>query len=111
MIIDKKTHFEDDNTIGYVDIIFESSSVLKTTYFPKKEKLYVHFKRGGTYSYLNVNNNLFEQFVLADSQGKFLAKEIKSKPKDFPYKKEFTLSEREINEINNLIKEHKENNG
>lgn len=107
MIIDKKTFKDDDGSVGYIDVVFDSSNILKTTYFPKKSKLYVHFKRGGTYSYSNVSEEFYNLFESNDSQGKFLSKEIKTKPKDYPYKYEFKLKDYEIQEINEIINQYK----
>ena len=38
----------------YVEAIYESSNILMSTYFPEKNKLFIHFSRGGTYSYSNI---------------------------------------------------------
>lgn len=109
MIILREEKIEENNEIGYIDVIFDSSNILKTTYFPKKSKLYIHFKRGGTYSYLNIDSEFYNKFENAESQGKFLAKEIRPNAKKYPFKKEYTLQEYEINEINIIIENHKKN--
>ena len=64
----------------YVEAIYESSNILMSTYFPEKNKLFIHFSRGGTYSYSNINESLYVDFEKADSQGKFFIANIKKNP-------------------------------
>lgn len=94
----------------FVEAIYESSNILMSTYFPQKNKLYVHFNRGGTYSYTNVDEELYKLFENADSQGKFFIREIKKNPSKYPYAKEYTLTESEIKDAKRVIKEHNERN-
>ena len=108
MLVDRKEYTEPDNSVGYIESIFDSSNILKTTYFPKKNMLYVSFNRGGTYSYSNVRHELYEQFEQAESQGKFFVEEIKKNPNKFPYAKEFSLRDSEVDSIKKIIREHKE---
>jgi hypothetical protein len=105
MLIEKKVLGPEDDQ--YVEAIFESSNILMSTYFPKKNKLYIHFNRGGTYSYTNVDNELYEEFEKTESQGKFFQQKIKSNPLKYPYAKEYVLTETEINNAKQIIKEHK----
>lgn len=90
----------------YVEAVFDSTNILKTTYFPHKERLYISFKRGGTYSYGNIDQELYDDFEDAVSQGVFHADRIKGNPR-FPYRKEFTLYPSEIKEADDLIKNTK----
>lgn len=110
MLIQRKEHQDEDGSLGYIESIFESSNILKTTYFPKRERLYLSFNKGMTYSYGNVSKDTYEKFENAESQGKFFVNEIKKHPEKFPYRKEFTLYPSEIEGYNNIIQEHKEKN-
>ena len=108
MLINKKIVYDNDNAIGYIESIFDSKNVLKTTYFPKTKKLYISFSRGKTYSYQNIDNELYNKFEEAQSQGLFFNENIKNK-KEYPYYTEFSLIDSEMNEINKILKEYKEN--
>ena len=110
MIVKRKEFLEESKEVGYVECIYDSSNILKTTYFPKKDRLFIYFKRGGTYSYGNVNNKLYEEFEKSDSQGKFFQVNIRNNSKDFPYRKEFNLTPSEINDCELLIENFKKNN-
>ena len=103
MLVDKKIHYENDE-IGYIESIFNSGNILKTTYFPKQQRLYIAFKRGQTYSYGNVPNELYEEFETAESQGKFFHKNIRNND-TYPYRKEFTLYPTEVSEAKKIIEE------
>lgn len=107
MLIRKKI-IEDDKDY-YVESIFDSSNILKTTYFPSNKRLYISFGRGQTYSYGNIDEDLYKKFENSESQGKFFIQEIKKKPDVYPYKKEFSLYPREIEDIKRIINEHKNN--
>lgn len=105
MLVEKEITMDDETTIGYTTAIFDSSSILKTIYFPQTNKLYISYKRGGTYSYGGVDNETYEKFELSESQGKFIANEFKKNPKKYPYLKEFTLTEGEIKDLNSKIED------
>jgi hypothetical protein len=90
----------------YVEAIFDSSNVLKTLYFPHKKRLFISFKRGGTYSYSGISQELYDRFEAANSQGMFHAVYIKDNNK-YPFRKEFTLYPSEINDIDKVIEEKK----
>jgi hypothetical protein len=108
MLIKKETKGEVGDQ--FIEAIFESSNILMTTYFPEKNKLYIHFNRGGTYSYTNVTENIYNAFEMADSQGKYFLTEIKKNPNKYPYAKEFSLTNSEINNAKQVIKEYNERN-
>lgn len=55
----------------------ESSNVAAIGYL--KPDLYVRFHGGGEYRYSNVPENLFHDFMAADSKGGFLSSHIKGK--------------------------------
>lgn len=108
MLVERK-EFVDTNTndIGYVESVFDSSNILKTTYFPKDERLYLSFNKGQTYSYGNVSKELYEQFEKAESQGKFFIQNIKKHPDKHPYRKEFTLYPNEIQDLMEVVETNK----
>ena len=94
----------------FIEAIYESSNILMSTYFPNSNKLFIHFSRGGTYSYTNINESIYKDFENADSQGKFFIANIKKNPNKYPYAKEYKLTESEINNAKQVIKEHNERN-
>jgi len=107
MILEKKEYGTEANGT-YIECIYDSTNVLKTTYFPMLKRLYISFNRtGGTYSYSNINEDLYKEFENSDSQGKFFASNIRNKPNDYPVRKEFTLYPSEVEETKVLIKEYK----
>ena len=110
MLIEKKIHKDEDETIGWIESIFESSNILITTYFPKKNKLYISFKRGGVYSYGNITEEMYTEFEECESQGVYFTKNIRNKS-DIPFYKEFKLLGGEIDRAEQVIKEYKENEG
>jgi len=106
MLLQKKNILNENKELEYVDVLYDSSNILQTTYFPEQERLYISFNRGGVYSYGNIDKKLYEDFENAESQGKFFAKTIKKNPDKYPYRKEYTLYPFEIEKLN----EEKENN-
>jgi hypothetical protein len=106
MLVERKEHREVDGNIGYVESVFASENVLKTTFFPKSQRLYIAFSRGHTYSYGNVTSEMYEEFENCDSQGKYFHKNINNNQKH-PVRKEFTLYPNEINELKLIVEEHK----
>jgi len=107
MIVEEKKFQEEDGTIGYYEGLYDSSNILGTTYFPQKNTLYISFNRGGVYSYSNVTEELYEEFKNAESQGKFFAKEIKSQPNKYVYRKEFTLYPEEVKAMKEVVENSK----
>ncbi|MFW6220020.1 MAG: KTSC domain-containing protein [bacterium] len=103
MLVDKKTFFDPDESIGFYECVFDSSNVLKTTYFPKQNRLYIAFKRGHTYSYSNITHKIYHEFENAKSQGDFFNEKIKTKPQLYVYRKEFTLYPDEVKELNEIV--------
>jgi len=106
MLIERKEILDKDNSIGYIESIFNSDNVLKTTYFPNKQRLYIAFKRGHTYSYSNISKEIYNEFEKAESQGKYFYSKINNN-KLYPYRKEFTLYPNEVNEIKKVIEDNK----
>jgi hypothetical protein len=110
MLIEKREYGTEKTGI-YIESVFDSTNLLKTTYFPILKRLYISFTRGGTYSYENITEELYKEFEGATSQGKFFTEKIRSKSDQYPVKKEFTLYPSEISETKKLIKEYKLKNG
>lgn len=106
MLIQRKVNGVIDDQ--FVEAIYESSNILMSTYFPKRNKLFIHFNRGGTYSYTNVTEDVYNNFENADSQGKYFLQEIKKNPSKYPYAKEYKLTDSEINNAKQVIQEHNE---
>lgn len=112
MIVEKKIQYylnEDsngnkENRIEYIDCIYDSTNILKSTYFQDNNTLYLYFNRGGVYRYLNVKPELYREFEMCESQGKFFASKIRNK-EEYPYSKEFTLFKHEIDDANEAIEQ------
>jgi hypothetical protein len=62
----------------------ESSNLKTTIYDTESNKLIVEFKNGFKYEYDEVPHNIYAQFRLSESQGKFFNTQIS---KTFKYKK------------------------
>lgn len=103
MLVERKEIRVDDGEIGYVESVFKSDNILKTTYFPEQERLYIAFSRGDTYSYGNISPEFYEEFENAESHGKFFYKNINKKQK-YPYRREFSLYPNEMQELREVIK-------
>lgn len=109
MIIKEDKYYDDDKSLGYIDVVYESSNILQTTYFPKQKKLYISFNRGGVYSYNNIDEELYDNFVHAESQGKFFHINIKKNVDKYPFNKEYSLYPEEITKYKKIVDEHKSN--
>ena len=103
MLIERKEILNEDKSTAYIEAVFNSDNVLKTTYFPHIQRLYIAFSRGHTYSYGNISRELYDEFEASDSQGKFFHKEINNKLK-YPTRKEFTLYPREVEDLKETVK-------
>lgn len=62
----------------------QSSNIKKTEYDTETKKLVVEFNNGALYEYDEVPHQLYTQFRLSESQGKFFTTKIS---KAFKYKK------------------------
>lgn len=60
-----------------VNVIYESSNIVASTYDKTKKELNVIFKNGGNYTYQNVPPTDYFRFETADSQGKEINTTIK----------------------------------
>ena len=108
MLVERKEINKEDGSIGYIESIFKSDNILKTTYFPEIQRLYIAFNRGNTYSYGNISPEFYQEFEDAESHGKFFHQHIKNNINKYPYRKEFTLYPTEIDEVKKIIEENKE---
>jgi hypothetical protein len=105
MSIERKEVLNEDQSIGYIESVFNSDNVLKTTYFPQSQRLYIAFSRGHTYA--NVSPEMYQEFENADSQGKFFYKKINNN-NAYPYRKEFTLYPNEVKELKTIVEARKD---
>lgn len=110
MLLERIEHKDKDGSEGFIECIYDSSNILRSTYFPKEKRMYVSFNKGIVYSYGNISKTLYEDFEKADSQGKFFIEQIKKKPEEYPYRKEFTLYPTEIKIINEKKEQLKKEN-
>ncbi len=62
----------------------ESSNLIKTEYDSENKNLITTFKNGSKYEYYDLPHNIYAQFRLSESQGKFFNKAIS---KVYKYKK------------------------
>lgn len=62
----------------------ESSNLIRTEYDSETKKLKTTFKNGVLYEYEDVPHNIYAQFRISESQGKFFNTKIS---KSFNYKK------------------------
>ena len=108
MLVERKEVKKDDGSVGYVESVFKSDNILKTTYFPDIQRLYIAFSRGHTYSYGSITPEFYQEFEDAESHGKFFHQHINNKTK-YPYRKEFTLYPTEIDEVKKIIEENNTN--
>jgi len=108
MLVTEKKFQNEDGSIGYYEAVYDSSNILQSTYFPEQRRLYISFNRGGVYSYENISLDMYAKFKANESQGKFFAKEIKSKPNEYPYRKEFTLYPQEVKDLKEVVEKNKE---
>jgi len=106
MLVERKEVLDEAGGVGYIECVYESDNVLKTTYFIGIHRLYIAFSRGHTYSYGNVSKELYDEFEAADSQGKFFHQKI-NKNKLYPFRKEFTLYPREVQELKQIVEDNK----
>jgi len=106
MLVERKEILNEDKSIGYIESVFNSDNVLKTTYFPGAQRLYIAFSRGHTYSYGNVSREMYNEFEAADSQGKYFHAKINNKSK-FPTRKEFTLYPNEVRDLKQIVENKK----
>lgn len=106
MLVERKEYQEKDGNRIYIESVFKSDNILKTTYFPESQRLYIAFSRGDTYSYGNITPEFYQKFEDAESHGKFFYKNINNN-KAYPYRKEFKLFPYEVEGLKGIVENHK----
>lgn len=107
MLVERKEYVDEETgAVGYIEAVFNSGNVLKTTYFPQSQRLYIAFSRGHTYSYGNFSKEVYDEFESCESQGKFFYKNIANSGK-YPTRKEFTLYPTEVQELKQIVEDNK----
>jgi hypothetical protein len=109
MLVERKEYQEKDGSLGYIESVFNSGNVLKTTYFPNNQRLYIAFSRGDTYSYGNISPEFYQEFEDSESQGKFFHQKINNN-RAHPVRKEFTLYPNEIKDLKQIVEDKKQQN-
>lgn len=102
MLLDRK-EIQKEGSDLIIEGYYDSSNILKTSYIPSKEFMFIFFQNKLVYSYSNITKELYEAFENADSQGKFFINEIKKKPKLYRYLREYKLYEFEKQDIITII--------
>ena len=108
MLSKRKEIIDSDGSLGYIESVYFSDNVIKSTYFPKTKILYLTFNRGAMYSYTNIEQELYDEFESVDSQGSFLHSTILKKT-NHTITKEFTLYPEELMEIKNYRNSNENN--
>lgn len=98
----------DDDSLGYIECVYDSTSILKSIYFVQTKLLYIAFGRGNMFSYTNVPMDFYDEFESSESQGVFFSKNI-AKNKKYPVRKEFKLITSEMDEIKKIIGDYQLN--
>ena len=106
MLVERKEYAEKEGNRIYIESVFKSDNILKTTYFPDSQRLYIAFSRGDTYSYGNITPEFYQEFEDAESHGKFFYKKINNN-KSYPYRKEFKLLPYEVEGLREIVENHK----
>lgn len=63
---------------GFIEVLYESSNIVRSTYNIEDKTLGIVFKSGVEYFYEDVSSKDYYAFELADSQGKVFNTKIKS---------------------------------
>ena len=106
MLVERKDYQDKDGSLGYIESVFNSDNILKTTYFPKAERLYIAFSRGHTYSYSNISLDKYQEFEKNESQGKYFHQKINNN-KAHVVRKEFTLYPNEVKDLKQIVENKK----
>src|SRR5271169_975773 len=106
MLVERKNYQDTDGSLGYIESVFNSDNILKTTYFPKSERLYIAFSRGNTYSYNNISLDKYQEFEKSESQGKYFHQKINNN-KSHVVRKEFTLYPNEVKDLKQIVENKK----
>ena len=111
MLLDRKEIKRENDKTTLIEALYDSSNILKTNYIPEKNYLFIFFKNKLVYSYSNVTRDLYENFERAESQGVFFRNEIRKKPQEYNYLKEYKLYDFEKQDIMELIESLKSEKG
>ena len=65
----------------------ESSNIRRIGYDGDKRRLYIQFKSGATYRYLNVSGETYHTLMGSESLGRGFATLVKGNPEEYPYLK------------------------
>ena len=65
----------------------ESSQIRSVGFDAEKNEMEIEFKPGSIYKYDNVTQELFDEFMRAESKGKFFGQAIKSNSEKYPFTK------------------------
>jgi len=96
---------------GRTTTTYLSSNILKSEYDKGKNQLEVVFKGGGRYLYEEVSPTDYMRFETADSQGKVLNANIKSKPTTKLDSVDSKPIEKNVDELKNLYVKELANEG
>jgi hypothetical protein len=56
----------------------ESSNIKAVAYNEEAKELLVEFHSGGTYTYFDVDKDIYDKFLASDSKGKFFHKYVRN---------------------------------
>lgn len=107
MLLNRKEAKREADGMLVIESYFDSSNIAKVNYIPEKRFMFIFFNNGLVYSYSNITEELYKNFEDAESQGKFFITEIKKKPNQYKYLREFKLYEFEKQDIKQIIDELK----
>lgn len=97
----------EDNDIIFS--FFDSSNILKSVYTKSMRVLILYFDSSLVYSYRNFDEELYKEFISAESQGIFFSKHIKNN-KNLLVQREFKMKDFEKKDILMRIDEYKKIN-
>lgn len=101
MLLEKREITENSTSKEkYIESFFDSSNIINSIYFPSKKDLFVVFRGGRTYKFVNVEEEIHDSFILAESQGKYFNSNIKNK---IEYEKYFVMKDYEMEELQQKI--------
>lgn len=61
----------------------ESALMKEIGYDPEEKEMYINFHKGGLFKYSNVENDTWDEFVRAESKGKYFHAMIKPRCTEF----------------------------
>jgi KTSC domain len=87
-----------------IDVLYESSNVLTSTFNTQTKELEIIFKNGGKYKYNGVTTSDYTRFEISESQGTAFTNYIKKYPTEKLGSVDTTLI---VNELNAIITKEK----